>query len=196
MKRTTCAEVVTLDGVELRINNGNGEYLCYLEILKAISAQLHGMLSYHSKVLVLRMDLHLDRFTTDNRELSRFIDKIKRHLSEHYKAKRLGYIWVREHEKAKQQHYHLALMIDANKIQHPGKLINWIEQRWENRNHPKPYTPEHCFYIVQRGNQTVLLNTFERLSYLAKTRGKGYRDNAVNDYSSSRIKPKGAGNEH
>jgi len=65
------------------------------------------------------LDLHVEKYTPDNRELSRFIDKIKIRLAKHYKTKRLGYLWVREQERAKRQHYHLALFVDANKLQPP-----------------------------------------------------------------------------
>ncbi|MBG56803.1 MAG: hypothetical protein CMK46_00760 [Porticoccus sp.] len=190
MKRETFADVVELSGVSYGINNGGGKHSCYVEILRAIHDQLEAMLSYHGKVLVLRLDLHLDGFSSDNHELSRFIEKIKRRYQEHYRGKRMGYVWVRELERAKQQHYHLALYLDANKIQHPAKLINWIEQRWQSRGHPKPFTPKSCFSVINRKNDCGKQVVFKRLSYLAKTRGKGYRDENVNDYSSSRIKAK------
>jgi hypothetical protein len=190
MKRETFADVVELSGVQLRVNNGDGKYSCYVEILRAIKGQLSAMLSHHSKVLIFRLDLHREGYSRDNLEFSRFVEKIKKRARQHYKAKRLGYVWVREHEKAKQQHYHLALMIDANKVQHPGRLINWIERRWEARGHPKPYTPGNCFKVLRRGSESGFSHIFERLSYMAKTRGKGYRASAVNDYSTSRIKPK------
>lgn len=190
MKRETFADVVELDGMPFRVNNGGGKHSCYVEILSVIHDQLEAMLSYHSKVLVLRLDLHLGDYSHDNHELSRFIEKIKRRYHDHYRGQRMGYIWVREQEKAKQQHYHLALYLDANKIQHPAKLIYWIEQRWQSRGHPKPYTPENCFAVINRKNDSFKQAIFERLSYLAKTRGKGYRCKDTNDYSGSRIKPK------
>lgn len=190
MKRETFADVIELAGEQLSINNGDGQYSCYIEILQTIGAQLNAMLSYHSKVLVFRFDLHIERYSRDNQQLSRFIEKIKRRIQSHYGAKRLGYIWVREHEKAKQQHYHIALFIDGNKVQHPGRLVHWIDKHWQDRGHPKPYTPKNCFDVVTRKNEVAKQRVFKRLSYLAKTRGKGYRDKAVNDYSSSRIKTK------
>jgi len=190
MKRETFADAVELAGVSFRINNGGGGHACYVEILDAIHDQLEAMLSYHGRVLVVRLDLHLGGYSPDNHELSRFIEKIKRRYQEHYKGKRMGYVWVREQERAKQQHYHLALYLDANKIQHPARLIHWIEQRWQSRGHPKPYTPENCFKVISRKNDSGKQAIIERLSYLAKTRGKGYRDKSTNDYSSSRIKPK------
>lgn len=190
MKRPHFADEVLLGGVRLSVNNGEGKYGCYKAILEQIHSQLTAMQSFHSKVMVLRIDLHVDQYTADNLVLSRFLEKVKRRLTEHYKAKRVGYIWVREMEKAKKQHYHLALFIDGNKIQHPAKLIHWIEERWQSRGQPKPYTPQNCFYTLRRNDGRGFDAAFKRLSYLAKIRGKGYRNESVNDYSASRIKPK------
>jgi protein GP2 len=192
MKRPVYADEVLLGGVSLRVNNGDGKYGCYREILSAIHDQLAAMLSHHSRAMVLRMDLHVERLTPDNLVLSRFLEKVKKRLSQHYKAKRMGYVWVREMEQAKKQHYHLALFIDGNKIQHPAKLIHWIDARWQARSHPKPFTPENCFYMIRRNDTRGFNTAFERLSYLAKIRGKSYRSKTVNDYSTSRIKHKEA----
>ena len=190
MKRAIYSDKFS-DGETVWQVNGSEEYGCYREILATIKGQLTAMSSHHSRLLVVRVDLHLSSYSPDNRELSRFLDKIRKHCRAKYKAKRLGYLWVREQEKAKQQHYHLALILDGNRIKHPSALLAWICVRWEARNHPRPFVPEHCFYNVKRANQASFKEVFKRLSYFAKTRGKGYRSPTANDYSSSRIKPKG-----
>lgn len=190
MKRAIFSDSVVLDGVAFPLNSGQGKFGYFREILTAIHGQLNAMLSHHGKILMVRVDLHTERHSRDNLELSRFLEKVKRHCQEQYKAKRMGYVWVREQERAKQQHYHLALILDANRVQHPARLLHWIGERWESRGHPKPWVPENCFTIVSRQNSEAFGEVFKRLSYLAKERTKGYRESTVNDYSTSRIKPK------
>ncbi len=178
-----------LNGETLSIN-ANNKYGCFVEILEAIQQQLDAMLSYHCKVLVLRFDLHTDEYQSNNALISKFVRKIRKRLKAKYLIKRLGYVWVREIEKAKSQHYHFALMIDGNKVRHPSILIGLIEAIWVRCYQPKPFTPKNCYYLITRSTGKNYGECFERLSYLAKERGKGYRDKTANDYSTSRIRPK------
>lgn len=189
MKTKTSANRIELHGELLAINNGdNGQYSCFTEILRSTYGQLQAMLSHHSRVLVIRFDLHLGRHYPDNKALSRFMERIKRRLILHYKMTRVGYVWVREQERAKQQHYHVALFLDGSKIRHPSRLLEWIDERWQARQHPKVYIPKNCYYMLHRHDQEGQAEAIYRLSYLAKTRGKGYRGCSVNDYSTSRLK--------
>ncbi len=52
-------------------------------------------------------------------------------------------------------------------------------------NHSMPYLKKP-FYFVD--SQETLADAVYRVSYLAKTRGKGYRPEQVKDYSTSRLK--------
>lgn len=160
---------------------------CFVEVLEQIDGQLAAMLSHHSRVMVLRLDLHLYDYTDANGEISRFVRKVKKRLCRRYALKRVGHAWAREMEKAKQQHYHIALMLDANKVQHPAQVIRLCEEIWQGWNHPKPFTPENCFSVIRRHDVRGYGEIFWRLSYMAKIRGKGYKGKAANDYSTSRI---------
>ena len=173
----------------LPVNTHDGKYSCYKQILDNIANQLQAMLYHHSRVTVIRFDLHLYRPFETNKEMSRLIDKIKKRLRAKYGLTRLGYVWVREVERAKSHHYHVALFVNGNKLQYPSNLLNWIEKVWTARGHPKPFVPKHCFYVVPRGDSWVRQVAFKRLSYLAKVRGKGckYRARRVNDYATSRL---------
>ena len=51
------------------------------------------------------------------------MDKLTKRLKRKYKLCRVGYIWVREQEKSKHQHYHLVLMIDGNKEQFFDEIL-------------------------------------------------------------------------
>ena len=122
---------------------------------------------------------------------SKFIKRTKQWISRNYKIKNIGYAWVRELERAKTQHYHLVLFLDGDKIQHPSKLIRRIKETWLDNGHmPVIKNP---FYFIDKGNcKEERAKAIDRLSYLAKTRGKGYRDPQAKDYGSSRLKPKDA----
>jgi len=99
----------------------------------------------------------------------------------------IGYQWVREQEKSKKQHYHAALMLDGNLIQHPSNLLNKIQEMWLPRGHL--YRLKNCFYYLDKKNiKEVRRDVIRRASYMAKIRGKGYRPSQTKDYNSSRIK--------
>jgi len=172
------------------INTSNNKYACYTDILNTMHGQMQAMLSHHNKVIVVRFDLHCDKYTPCNTELSRFMCKVRKRLYSHYKCTRFGYLWVREQERSKSQHYHVMLIIDANKIQHPSALLGWLQARWTVRGHPRPYVPKNCFYKVHRGDGDAFAEAFYRCSYLAKARGKGYGSLGANNYSSSQVRLK------
>ena len=108
--------------------------------------------------------------------------------------KDIGHVWVREQEEAKQQHYHVALFLDGNKIQHPSKLLQLIKAKWYK--HGRVWIPKKeradddgCFYYIEKKNFVEERGkAIYRLSYLAKTRGKGYKDKQAKNYSVSRLK--------
>ena len=95
----------------------------YTEVLKPILEQLFSMRQHHNKLLVVRFDLHQSHATESSDHVSWFMDKLTKRLKRKYKLCRVGYIWVREQEKSKHQHYHLVLMIDGNKEQFFDEIL-------------------------------------------------------------------------
>lgn len=172
----------------IEINDGNGKYEMHGKIMDVIYREMDVMFHIYSRLFVLRLDLHLCDYNSHNKDLSRLVKKLRKMVNKKYTSKRLGYIWVREQEKAKSQHYHVMLILDGSKIRHPSNLIQWFETRWENMGHPKPFTPKHCYYFMGRLEQDIIKMCMYRVSYLAKTRGKGYQPKYVRDFSSSRVK--------
>ena len=189
MKKVVYSDTINLGGDVMPINT-TVKSGCFVEVLSRVDEQLKAMLSYHCKVLVLRLDLHMNDYTPDNSLVSRFVRKLKKKLIAKYALKRVGHVWAREREKAKCQHYHLVLMIDANKVRHPSKIIVLCESIWVGWEQPKPYTPKNCYSVLKRGDKVKYDEVFRRISYLAKERGKGYKAKTANDYSTSRIKGK------
>lgn len=161
---------------------------CYFEILDALNREMTAMLAHHNKLFFVRIDMRVIDYSDKNKMVSDLLRKIKRWIAHHYQTKHIGHLWVREVERAKKQHYHLVLMVDGNKMNHPKRLIQRIEEMAEQRNLPKPYTPDNCFIMINRGDNTAFDDAFYRGSYLAKTRGKNYKGKLANNFSASRIK--------
>ncbi len=162
-------------------------------ILRRLLGQVEAMLSHHSKVTILRIDLHQRRYTADNSHLSNFWKSIIKHCQRYYSLSRVGYGWVREQERAKSQHYHACLMLDGNRAQNPFNLLVYIGKQWDFYNDGSHHIPRNPVMRITRANdkanRKAVGEAVYRLSYLAKGRGKGYRGANASDYSTSRIKP-------
>jgi len=189
MKKVITGPVVVVNNHTLNLPNSKKGLGHYLPLLEKTVEQLDAMLSYHCQVMVLRIDLRLYVGTTDNKPMSDFIRRLRKRLtSKGYK--RVGYVWCREQQSSAAQHYHLAVIVDANKSRHPHNLIELIQYLWETWGHVKPYTPKNCYGVIKRGDDVAYEKQFCRLSYLAKVATKENREKTTNDYSASRIKPK------
>jgi len=189
MKRTNRKRVVFLDEFNYRgelIDILQGKQGTYVEILNKMIEQLDACIFIHKRVLVHRFDLHPTYYTPTNILMSKFIDRLKKWIKRNYRIKKIGYIWVREQERSKQQHYHLAIFLDGSKIQHPKKLNSQIKEMWTALGHmPVVQNP---FYFIDKNDTEKRLEVIKRISYLAKVRGKGCRDEQAKDYQTSRIR--------
>ena len=168
------------------INTHNGKYECYSDILDKGIKQLITMLNKHCKVLVIRLDVHIPEHTKLNSNIGLFLDYLKRYIQRTYSTKHVGYIWVRETEKAKKQHYHLCVYVDGNKVRTSYKIVQWAEQYLKTKGMTL-YRPDNTFMMVYRNDKSTIDDAVYRMSYLAKVRGKGYVDKNVRNYSSSRL---------
>lgn len=176
-----------VDGEVLQVN-ASKDRGCYIEILHKTYEQLTNMLSHHRKVLVVIMIYHLHTPTQDNLLFSKFIHKLRKRYCKRYSAKRLGYLWVREQGQREAQHYHLAIFLDGSTIQTPHRVFELCVNIWEGWNQPRPaFSPGRSYYQLKRGDTHKFAEAFHHLSYFAKTRSKGLRPSATNDYSTSRI---------
>ena len=170
----------------------------YPNIIEKIVEQLDICLAIHKRVLVVRFDLSLDKYSGDNHTISTFINRQKQRMFKTYGVKRIGHIgheWVREQEESKQQHYHVALFLDGNKIQHPSALLQLIKAKWYKHGRlwipkKKHVDDDGCFYFIDQKKKDFKEQrgkVIYRLSYLGKTRGKGYKDVQAKNYSVSRL---------
>jgi hypothetical protein len=162
-----------------------GKQGIYVEIMNRLIEQLLNTIKIHKRVLVYRFDLHINYYEDDNHRLSKFMKRLKTHLQRNYGMNKVGYVWVRELEKSKEQHYHLVLFLDGNKIRHPAKLKNTIQDMWLMNGH-MPTIKNPYYYLDKNNLDTELGEVIYRISYLAKVRGKGYRSEQAKDYGASR----------
>ncbi|MCH9739834.1 MAG: inovirus Gp2 family protein [Epsilonproteobacteria bacterium] len=179
-------DYLALDNEQLKINAGVGKGV-YLEILTRIINQLGIAYSIHKRLLVLRFDLHLNHYTSNNEVISKFLKRTKQWISRNYNIKDIGYAWVREIERAKTQHYHLVLFLDGDKIRYPNKLTKHIKETWSDNGY-MPTIKNPYYFIDKHNHKEMRAEAINRISYLAKTRGKRYRDPQTKDYGASRLK--------
>ena len=177
----------TFNDENLFINSSETQGI-YPNIIEKIVEQLDICLDLHKRVLVVRFDLSLDEYSGDNQTISTFINRQKQRMFKTYRVKNIGHAWKREQETSKAQHYHVALFIDGNKIQHPSKLLRQIKAKWFK--HGRCWIPDDCFYYLDESKTNFKQMRGEaiyRLSYLGKTRGTGYKDAQAKNYSVSRL---------
>jgi hypothetical protein len=182
---------------ELFINSSETKGV-YPNIIEKEVEQLDICLDKFGRVLVVRFDLSMDEYTGDNQTISIFLNRLKEKLFKLKKYRRIrdiGHVWVREVETVKTQHYHVALFLDGNKIQYPSALLQLIEAKWYKYGRlwipkKKHVDDDGCFYFIDKKKEDFKEqreNAIYRLSYLGKTRGKGYKDVQAKNYSVSRL---------
>lgn len=158
------------------------------DILKALLGQFNVMLESHNKIFVYRFDLHSPTYAPKNNLITAFNRRLFKRIKRHYDLKRIGFCWVREQEKVKQQHYHFVLMLDGNKIQYYVMLQKWITEIWQHMDGTTTHWAR--YRNITRGDEAAIQSASYHMSYLAKPRGKGKRPIQTKDYGASRLKPK------
>ena len=145
----------------------------FKEILQRMTTQLENILSYHSKILLTRLDLRCNQNSNNNKHISKIISKIKQCLKRRYQLSRLGYVWVREQHTAYTPHYHLVLMLDDHKVKNSWKLNQLFKHYWENRyDYGSVGFAKNADYNIKRSQAKPLTEAVKRMSYLAKINTK------------------------
>lgn len=184
-KTITYSKFVQFEGKHYAILQGKQGV--FSKIMHRLNEELSASLHLWGRVFALRFDLHhTDIYRENNSWVSQFFKNLKRRLEREYGMAAIGYLWVREQEKAKAQHYHVVIFLDGNKIRHSSKINTIIRDTWISINSINHVAiPEKPFYFVD--NEEMLADTMQRISYLAKVRGKGYRSKQVKDFYGSSL---------
>lgn len=157
--------------------------------MRAMLGQIEAMLSNHSRVMLIRFDLRMESYTPDNKIITVFNRRLFKWVKAQYGVSRIGFVWCRELERAKRQHYHYALMLDGSKVNYPNSITKKVIQIWSELS-GSAYVPKNCYYIMKRDCLESQQDAVYRISYLAKARGKGYKATQAKNYGASRIKPR------
>ncbi|RZF80534.1 inovirus Gp2 family protein [Pseudoalteromonas sp. CO325X] len=128
----------------------------------------------YQKVFALRFDLHHSKHSTDdsNQILQLFLRKLKQKLIKKYKSI-VNVVWSCEKCKSLHHHYHLALLINGNKVNSPAKVFELVRELWAHEaGGVVPYIPHVHYNLIRKSDEAfwiTLQALFVRLSYLAKT---------------------------
>jgi len=186
MPNITKDKAITVNGRTWWVNSTGSGLIPHA--LKAMINQIDVMLSHHSKVHIIRFDLRMYHHSDNNEIVTIFNRRFHKWLKRKYKLKRVGFVWCRELETAKQQHYHYALIIDGHKVRHPIEILAKAKDIWDIHLNGSEFTPKNCYYNLERNNHDSIQRAIWRISYLAKARGKGYKPKQTKNYGTSRIK--------
>lgn len=157
-------------------------------ILRPMLAVFEAMLDRHSKVFVYRFDLRVSEHTADNKIVGDFMRRLKKRIKAHYKVSHVAYFWVREQERAKRQHYHIALFLDGHRVRHPYQINQWINHYSGLFDLSPHYAGYHNIRRDRPDYESSRQAAGYHISYLAKARGKGYRAPQTKDFGHSRVR--------
>lgn len=159
------------------------EYEIRRDIMNGILNLIYKILDRTSKMIAIRLELRMSAWTNDNAPVSDLFKKLKHTIKSHYGKCYMGYIWVREQCLSDKQHYHIAVLIDGQKVRHSDTVYNFVRELWTYG-----YVPKYIsFHRVHRTLLHKISAMVYHLSYLAKAETKGMRDPAVKDYQISRV---------
>lgn len=185
MPYVSFTEILTYKNVTYWINARKSGL--YTDMLYKIIEQLTAVQSHHSKMHVIRFDLHLKQDSPTNEIITIFLRRLIKWVKRNYNIIRVGYIWVREQEISPTPHYHFALMLNGREVNKPNRVWSRVSHIWCCLG-GSAYLPKNSYYNVHRGNHDELQAVIYRLSYFAKARGKDKKPMQTKNYSTSRIK--------
>lgn len=108
------------------------EYTYRFGIQSRISGLLKNMIDLHNKVLPIRFDLHFPggyQHNGGNDEIEQFNKRLTQHCR--YYRLDIRYLTVREQNISSHPHYHVLILVDGNKHQHPGAIHQVANHIWK-----------------------------------------------------------------
>lgn len=170
------------------------------EIMDSFITQLCAMQSHYSKVFAFRFDLSVPAGISVS-ESNKLISDLFTRLRGKFTAKRwngqpikkFAYGWVREKEKAKQVHYHCWIALPHFQVRSTGfgneGTFGLINTLWGELTAQKGRSrPCNGTYTINRDDHSSLVALVERVSYLAKARGKYSTGDGQRMFSASKLK--------
>lgn len=185
-KKTTNKQHHLFEGNHYEVNTGGGKYEVYPQIIDGIIERL----TVNKRSFAFHFGLHQKDYQTEtSKMISQFFDRLKKRLRTQYSGiGAIHYVWVREEENAKAQHYHVALILNYDVVRSSYKTGEIIREVWASIRDGNSARIHNGTHQVKDDNS--LRNAIYHLSYLAKERGKGYRPAQSKDYGKSLLKRK------
>lgn len=100
------------------------------DIMNCIFTVLREFFERRSKLTAIRIELHLKKWTANNAPVREFFTKLRRQLFKQYGKIYHRYIWAREQNQAKAQHYHVVLLVDGQFVKHPSIIEKIARSIW------------------------------------------------------------------
>ena len=189
------------------------EYKYVTEIVDCTKQRIDAMILQHCKVLFVRLDLRFPGGTVHqgpNTEISQFMKALKSYYSDQGIA--VHYVWAREQWSSDAPHYHVVLLLNGSRIQHPMGVWAKAGEIWSRITHGSPALVHECRQdpMGLSGNGSIMLRrpsgvavghdlleqqqafqaayaaSLEWGSYLAKDFSKGSASFRVREYGASR----------
>ena len=189
------------------INTGKDNNLpCNTKTLDQLTDSIEHMISNHSKVLAVRLDIHSEKKserTLTRRDVTRIIENTKRKINTKFKSSKnkpdLKVIVATEQTSAESNpHYHAMIFANGNAIQNGYSIYAELNKQVKNKLGADNNGLVHFSESNGQGGIMIDRNSddFEQQknnavyagSYLAKTRSKEHNPKGSRVSSSSRIK--------
>lgn len=183
--RSTTKPCCLIQGKLFEVPNGHLGW--YPKILYRFVDQLEAMLTHSRCVMVVRFDLRMNGYSNSNVLMTIFWRRLRKKLKRRYANFKLGFVWVREKEKAKQQHYHVVVLVSKDIVHYSGTITTAVIDVWQSITDTQAHIPQNCYYTVKCEDWGSFIEPVKRVAYLAKSRGKGYKPDQTKDFGSSRI---------
>jgi hypothetical protein len=154
-------KAITVNGNTWWVNSTGSGLITH--VIKSMINQVEAMLSHHSKIHIIRFDLRVIEYTENNEIMAVFNRRLHKWLKRKYNLNRVGFMWCRELETAKQQYYHYALIIDGHKVNYPYEIINKVKEVWRQLDGSE-YFPDKL--LLQHKKNLSRFDTGRYLAYI------------------------------
>lgn len=169
-------------------------YIVVENIWDSISRLVHYYISTHNKIFVVRMTLTFP-LSYEVYPSSEHIQLFSKNICEFFSYHRYDpkYVWVRERKQHNShQHYHFALFLNGNKIQHPYEVTFKANELWQMRLgvNITGLVNYDCSISVRRneyGYYEQLNTLFYMLQYIAKPNTKVGINDGRRNFACSRF---------
>lgn len=190
---------------DVAINTGKFRNLgVYTNMLKPMLGQINALLTHHSRVQLLRFDLHLPVMdympaASANLVVTKFFKQIKQDLSSPKWNKQINVIhcWAREVGESENGHYHCYVGLSSTVRlgtfygETPTHIWKLIYNRWKQLSGGSVRPSKRSCHVINRNNHNELSTAFFHLSYICKVRSKDFGTGEHHKrYSNSRLKYK------